>query len=190
MTKFKILAHVNRRQLLRVSTTWRATLTTIGSLWAHLDLTAARRSRVSASTVQRCMMWSGNKISRASIFLSKKNGAELLTSVIVHCATLNQLDIVWAPGFSEDILLKSVPCFTGLEVLVISGDPGLAFDTVLTLLESCQNLTRAEFNCVRGMIDTGKCGSTMDKLRSLTINADVTKGEMHGYFVSCIVDQM
>ena len=134
------------------------------------------------------MLRSGNRIARAKLSLSKRHGDEMLSSIWSQCDTLKHLEISFAPGFDAAGLLRSVPFFTGLEVLIISD--GLPSNTVTRLLGLCGNLTRAEFPNVEGRMVTGAGGWSNHTcgIRSLTINfASQQKIAYFGALVSLLL---
>lgn len=152
---------------------WCTTLTALPSLWTHLDLTGAFRS-VSINTIRHYIVRSRNGPARASLYLSKTRDDVMWNDLLLQCPTLKHLDIKFTGDYEyiEDCtLLKSVPFFAGLQVLVVSAHFTLPFNSVIKLLGSCKKLARAEFHRVEGSIVDAEWTSNVSAIRSLTINA-------------------
>lgn len=93
---------------------------------------------------------------------------------LLRCPTLKHLDVnlINDTDIDDCTLLKSIPSFAGLQVLVVSASFVLPFDRVVKLLGSCQTLTRAEFHHVEGsIIDDADWTDDVSDIRSLSINA-------------------
>lgn len=95
----------------------------------------------------------------------------MLCDALLRCPNLKHLDINIAGDVDDCNLLKSIPSFAGLQVLVISPSSVLPFERVTKLLGSCKKLTRAEFHRVEGPIRNAGWTDHVSGIRSLAINA-------------------
>jgi hypothetical protein len=96
----------------------------------------------------------------------------MLNYILTHAKALKYLDITFIASISSPKLLKSVPAFDGLNILLVSTDIDLHFDIVKQLLRICKNLTRAEFHGVYGLTEEMEWRDDMSAMRSLTIKFD------------------
>lgn len=167
----KDFAHVRCRQILRVSMFWYTTLCNLNGLWTNLNLTPTAK-HVPLSSLRHYMRRSRNALARARIFVSKGHTEEMLNYILSNSKSLKHLDITFLASISSPKLLKSVPAFDGLKVLLVSANVDLHFDIVKQLLRICKNLTRAEFNGVYGLTEEMEWREDMPEMRSLAIKFD------------------
>ena len=116
-------------------------------------------------------MRSKDGLARASVHISKTRDNEMLCDALSRCPTLKHLDISLTTEIDDCTLLKSIPSFVGLRILVVSASFVLQFDRVIKLLGSCKKLTRGEFYHVDGSISDAVWTDNVSGIRSLAINA-------------------
>lgn len=148
---------------------WCTTLTALPSLWTHLDL-AYIHHPVPINTIRDYIRRSNNGLARASVQICKSRNDMMLWDALLRCSTLKHLDINITGGVHDCTLLKSIPSFAGLQVLVLSTHVSLPFESVMKLLGSCKVLSRAEFHRVEGSMKDAEWTDNVSVIRSLTIN--------------------
>ncbi len=148
---------------------WYNALTVMTGLWTRIDLTEARKP-VSMNTVRDYVRRSRNGMTRASLSFSTMSSDEMLSYILSHAKGLKHLDINFDDALDGPKLLKSAPFLAALQVLVVTSDIDIHFDTVWQLLRLCKNLTRAEFHSVQELTMRQEWSDDMPNIRSLTIN--------------------
>lgn len=128
---------------------------------------------MSLNTVRHYIRRSRNGVTRASLFLSKPNGDEILHYISMQCKALKHLNLKSVGGRIGANDLHSVPFFPELQALVISADLTMRLSTVSKLLDSCKKLSRAEFHRVVGSTLSSDWTSGISGIRFLTVKADL-----------------
>ncbi|MCJ1464939.1 hypothetical protein MMC07_003554 [Pseudocyphellaria aurata] len=170
-------------RLLRVSRPWNLTLSSLPTIWRHVDLSGAVRA-VSMAAVRGYVQRSQKTIQRATLHLSKVHHDDILKYIISRCKLLQRLDIV--SGCAGRTILRAAPVAIDLNTLILS-DCDVTLDTMCKLLAACSNLERAEFHKVYPFDHTASWPGNMSKIRSLLINAAPRKAHERRYDTSALL---
>ena len=163
--------HVNcvRSKCLRVSKSWNEYLTSMSHLWTNLDLSASKRP-VRVSSIKACLRRSKGEITRATLngIVSLQGGA--LKLITANCKDLRYLEI--RQGFVSASLLEAAPLAHRLDTLILSNQCEVTIDTVVSLLNICRSLSRAEFHTISEVVrNVAQWPLELDSLKQLRLGS-------------------
>ncbi|KAI9791747.1 MAG: hypothetical protein M1816_003557 [Peltula sp. TS41687] len=142
------LTFIELVKCLRVSKGWNEYLTSITKLWTNLDLSHAKRP-VRVASVKACLRRSRGDITRATLngLVTLQGG--ILKLITANCRELQSLEI--CQGLVSASLLEAAPLAHRLDTLILSKQCEVTIDTVMYLLKTCRDLSKAEFHTISEM---------------------------------------
>lgn len=132
--------------MLRVSKSWRDLLSSMPRLWADLDFSNSRKN-VSITAVRRYVRNARGTCSAVQIDRLAPLQQNILGYVVSRCRGLRSIRI--SSGFIGASLLRAVLYAINLQVLIVSSQCEITYDTVSQLLDQCVNLGQAEFHEIK-----------------------------------------
>ncbi|KAI9835418.1 MAG: hypothetical protein M1819_002336 [Sarea resinae] len=162
----KELDFKNIVRCLRVSKGWNMLLSSLPSLWSHLDLSIARKP-VRLSAIRACIRRSKDTMISATLNRVAVQDSNILKTLTSACRKLEYLDI--RSGFSGASVVEAVPLARNLHTLILGNDTEITLDSVTQILNNSKSMVRAEFPSVYSSGTYARWSSMMGNLQVLRL---------------------
>ena len=162
--------------MLRVSKSWQALLSSMPKVWTNLDFSTTKRNATLTAARQYVKNARGTcSAVRFSQFSQYQQN--ILSYVASRCKGLREVKLL--SGFVGISFLKAAPCAVNLKTLIISSQCEITADAVTQLLDQCMNLERAEFHQVKAH-GSDICTNVLAKLHTLVLNVVTRERDLPG----------
>jgi F-box/TPR repeat protein Pof3 len=165
------------RTCLCVSKQWCQYLSSLPSLWKHLDFSNSKRQpRMNAlkAYVQR----SKGGVTRATFNRITTSEGDMLSYLTKKCQDLHYLRI--RSGFTSQSICDAAPLAKNLCTLILSKECGITLAAVSQVFETCKSLSQAEFHNIISRGPLAQWPKHMNRIRILRLGTS-SKDHRHGY---------